>query len=96
MDYTDVLIKPIVTEKSTALKDEHNQVVFQVHRAASKIEVQQAVEKAFDVRVAKVNIVRNKPRVRKRFGRTMGSKAGYKKAYIRLAAGDKIEYFEGV
>ena len=96
MDYTDILIQPVVTEKSTELKDAHNQVVFLVHDRANKIEVKQAVEKAFDVQVVGVNITKRKPRIRKRFGRTMGSKAGYKKAFIRLAPGDKIEYFEGV
>ena len=96
MDYTDILIKPVVTEKSTELKDAQEQVVFLVHTWANKIEVKQAVEKAFDVDVVNVNISKHKPRLRKRFGRTMGSQAGYKKAYIRLAPGDKIEYFEGV
>ena len=96
MDYTEILIQPIVTEKSTELKDAHNQVVFLVHNAANKIEVKQAVEKAFDVEVVGVNIAKRKPKLRKRFGRTMGSKPGYRKAFIRLAPGDKIEYFEGV
>lgn len=96
MEYTDILIQPIVTEKSTEIKDTHNQVVFLVNKSANKIEVKQAVEKAFDVQVVNVNIAKQKPRMRKRFGRTMGSKPGYKKAFIRLAPGDKIEYFEGV
>ncbi len=96
MDYTDILKKPVVTEKSTDLKEAQGQVVFLVHNWANKIEVKEAVEKAFDVEVVNVNISKQKPRLRKRFGRTMGSKAGYKKAYIRLAPGEKIEYFEGV
>jgi large subunit ribosomal protein L23 len=96
MDYTDILIQPIVTEKSTEMKDAHNQVTFLVSKSANKIEVKQAVEKAFDVAVDNVNISSQKPRLRKRFGRTMGTKPGYKKAIIRLAPGDKIEYFEGV
>lgn len=96
MDYTDIISKPIVTEKSTELKDAHNQVVFMVHSAANKIEVKRAVEQAFGVNVVNVNMAKQKPRLRKRFGRTMGTKPGYKKAFIRLAPGDKIEYFEGV
>ena len=96
MDYTEILQKPLVTEKTTVLKNEQNQVVFQVHPAANKLQVAKAVEEAFDVRVAKVNMVTKKPRERKRFGRIMGKKAGLKKAYISLVPGDKIEYFEGV
>jgi len=96
MEYTEILKKPVVTEKSTDLKEAQGQVVFLVHNWANKIEVKEAVEKAFDVEVVNVNISKHKPRLRKRFGRTMGSKAGYKKAYIRLAPGEKIEYFEGV
>ncbi len=96
MDYTQVLIRPVVTEKTTALKDEANQVVFQVAGSANKIEVKKAVEEAFQVRVLSVNVVRNKPRARKRFGRSMGTVPGYKKAYIQIAPGDKIDYFEGV
>jgi large subunit ribosomal protein L23 len=96
MDYTQVLIRPVVTEKTTALKDEANQVVFQVASGANKIEVKRAVEEAFQVRVLSVNVVKSKPRAKKRFGRSMGTIAGYKKAYIQIAPGDKIDYFEGV
>ncbi len=96
MDYTDIILRPVVTEKSTEIKDKHNQIVFLVKKSANKIAVKNAVEKAFDVQVVNVNMANKKPRLRKRFGRTVGSKSGYKKAYIRLAPGDKIEYFEGV
>jgi large subunit ribosomal protein L23 len=96
MDYTDIILRPVVTEKSTEIKDEYNQIVFLVKKSANKIEVKNAVEKAFDVQVLNVNMANKKPRLRKRFGRTMGTKSGYKKAYIRLAPGDKIEYVEGV
>ena len=96
MDLTTVLLKPLLTEKTTMLKDEANQVAFYVHPQASKIEIEKAVEKAFDVHVTAVNIVRRTPRNRKRQGRVIGRKPGWKKAYVTLAEGDKIEFFEGV
>lgn len=96
MDLTTVLLKPLLTEKTTMLKDEANQVAFYVHPQASKIEIEKAVEKAFDVHVTAVNIVRRTPRNRKRQGRVIGRVPGWKKAYVTLADGDKIEFFEGV
>lgn len=96
MDLTTVLLKPLLTEKTTMLKDEANQVAFYVHPQASKIEIGKAVEKAFDVHVTAVNIVRRAPANRKRQGRVIGRKPGWKKAYVTLAEGDKIEFFEGV
>ena len=96
MDLTTVLLKPLLTEKATMLKDEANQVAFYFHPQASKIEIEKAVEKAFDVHVTAVNIVRRTPRNRKRQGRVIGRVPGWKKAYVTLADGDKIEFFEGV
>jgi large subunit ribosomal protein L23 len=96
MDYTQVLIRPLVTEKATMAKETANQVGFFVHPQANKIEVKKAVEKAFSVKVTAVNIVRKRPGMRRRFGRVVGRDSGYKKAYVTLAAGDKIELFEGV
>lgn len=96
MDYTKILKKPVITEKSTILKDENNQVVFKVAYQANKIEIKKAVEEAFGVQVQKVNVVNKKTRTKKRMGRNIGKKTGYKKAYISLAPGEKIEYFEGV
>lgn len=96
MDYTKILLRPVVTEKSTYCKDANNQVVFCVADKANKLEVKKAVEEAFKVQVLNVNVVRKKPKMKKRFGRNLGKKGGYKKAYIQLMPGDKIEYFEGV
>ncbi len=96
MDYTQILIKPLISEKANMAKELANQVAFYVHPKANKIEIKKAVEKAFDVKVEGVNVVRRKPAVRKRFGRAMGKVSGYKKAYVTLAAGEKIEFFEGV
>ncbi len=96
MDYTQILIKPLISEKATYAKDTANQVVFFIHPKANKIEVKQAVEKAFDVTVETVNIVRRRPLQRTRMGRVTGRISGYKKAYVTLAPGSKIEFFEGV
>ena len=72
MDWTDVLLKPILTEKTTMLKDSVNQVAFLVQPGANQLEVREAVEKAFDVKVKSVNIVRRKPLNRERQGRVIG------------------------
>lgn len=96
MNLNDVLIRPLLTEKTTMLKDEVRQVTFMVDPRANQLEIGKAVEKAFDVRVEKVNIVRRRPRRRYRQGRIAGQQEGWKKAYVMLAPGDKIEFFEGV
>lgn len=96
MNLADVLIKPILTEKTTMLKDMTRQVAFLVDPRANQLEVEKAVEKAFDVKVEKVNIIRRRPRRRFRQGRIAGQQPGFKKAYVMLAPGDKIEFFEGV
>ena len=96
MDYTQVLIKPLLTEKTSLLKEAAQQVTFFVHPAANKIEIKRAVEKAFDVKVQAVNVVNGAIVNRKRQGRVVGRVPGGKKAYVTLAQGDKIEFFEGV
>lgn len=96
MEYTQILIKPLISEKATYAKELANQVAFYVHPEANKIEIRKAVEKAFDVKVTGVNVIRRRPRPRTRFGRVTGQESGYKKAYVTLAEGEKIELFEGV
>ena len=99
MDYTQILIKPLISEKGTFLKEEANQVAFFVSKDANKIQIKKAVEDAFAVKVEAVNVVVKKPlakvfaRGRKRLA---GTVSGYKKAYVTLAPGSKIEFFEGV
>jgi large subunit ribosomal protein L23 len=96
MEYTQILIKPLLTEKTGIIKEAAQQVTFFVHPAANKVEIKRAVEKAFDVKVQAVNVV-NRPAVnRRRQGRVVGRVPGCKKAYVTLAKGDKIEFFEGV
>ena len=96
MEWTQVLLKPIITEKTTLLKDSLNQVAFLVDPRTNQIEIKQAVEKAFGVKVKAVNIVRRKVLNRKRQGRVIGRISGFKKAYVMLDRGEKIEVFEGV
>lgn len=96
MELTQVLLKPLITEKATAVKEAANRVVFLVHPAANKLEIKKAVEKAFNVTVLDVNVVNVAPRARSRQGRVVGQTTGMRKAYVTLGSEDKIEYFEGV
>lgn len=96
MESAQVLIRPLISEKSTALKEMQGQVAFYIHPAANKIDVQRAVENVFSVKVSGVNIVNYRPRSKRKFGRVVGKIRGYKKAYVSLSPGDKIDFFEGV
>lgn len=96
MDYTQILIKPIVSEKATFVKDASQQVAFYVNPKANKIEIRKAVEAVFNVKVSAVNVLVGKPVARSKQGRVVGQTTGYKKAYVTLAAGEKIDFFEGV
>jgi large subunit ribosomal protein L23 len=96
MSYANILLKPLVSEKATKAKEESNQVIFFVAPMANKIEIKAAVEEAFKVKVTEVNVVRRRPLKRTRGGRPTAHVPGYKKAYVTLAEGDKIEFFEGV
>ena len=87
---TQVLIAPHVSEKSTGLADAVNQHVFKVLANASKQEIKNAVEQLFKVKVAVVRTVRVNGK-KKRFGRTLGRRSDWKKAYVRLAAGHDID-----
>ncbi len=96
MHVYDVLRRPIVTEKSNAQAGENNQYTFEVDRRANKMQVKDAVETAFNVKVLEVNIV-NLPPKRGRYGRLMVTKRpAYKKAVVTLAPGNTIQFFEGV
>ena len=95
MDYTTILLRPVVTEKATALR-EQGVYAFFVAQKANRIEIGKAVEEAFKVKVTDVNVITVKPRRRVRQGRVKGRIAGYRKAYVTLAADNKIDFFEGV
>ncbi len=95
MDTFDIIQKPLITEKSTALQEDGNWLAFRVHPNANKIQIKAAVEKIFGVTVLQVNTL-NVQGKSKRFGRNIGVSKGWKKAMLRLKDGDKIEMFEGV
>jgi large subunit ribosomal protein L23 len=96
MDPQRVIRRPLITEKATRLKEASNTVCFEVDRDANKIEIARAVEKLFDVKVAQVRVA-NREGKWKRMGRFLGQRKAWKKAYVRLAPGEKpIEFFEGV
>lgn len=96
MDPHQVVIRPVISEKSYNLIETQGHYTFEVHRQANKNQIRQAIETIFDVKVARVNTanVRGKP---KRQGfRSRGRTAARKKAIVLLAEGDEIELFEGV
>lgn len=84
-----VLKNPRITEKASALND-FNQYIFEVYPQANKSQIKRAVEGFYNISVAKVRII-NMPAKPRRLGRTMGKKAGFKKAVVTLKKGDKIE-----
>jgi large subunit ribosomal protein L23 len=90
----EVIKSPLITEKSSGIKDV-NWYVFAVDRKANKKEIKEAVEKVFKVKVDKVRTLILPGKKVKRFGRIVGQKSPLKKAYVRLREG-KIEFFEGV
>ncbi len=85
-----VVIAPHVSEKAARVATEGNQYVFRVRRDASKPEIRAAVEFLFEVKVDTVNVV-NQPGKAKRFGRSVGRRSDWKKAYVRLQEGQQIE-----
>lgn len=86
-----VLLAPVVSEKSTRVADRHRQYVFRVADAATKPEIKAAVELLFKTRVEEVRVARVKGKA-KRFGRFVGRRRNWKKAYVRLAAGQEINF----
>jgi large subunit ribosomal protein L23 len=86
-----VLLGPHVSEKATALAENGNQVVFKVRGDATKTDIRRAVELLFEVKVQRVSVVRM-PTKNKRFGQRLGSRQAWKKAYVRLAPGQDINF----
>lgn len=92
MEARDILIKPIITEKNTALMEERK-YTFRVPLSATKVEIRQAVEQVFKVKVQAVNTMRYEGKM-KRLGRTQGRRSDWKKAIVTLKPGETIELFE--
>jgi large subunit ribosomal protein L23 len=95
MDPQRLIRRPLITEKATRLKEATNTICFEVDRSANKIEIRRAVEKLFGVKVVDVRVA-NRQGKWKRMGRFVGQRKDWKKAYVRLAPDQKIEFFEGV
>jgi large subunit ribosomal protein L23 len=90
-----VITAPLITEKGTLVNEQANQFVFRVRAEANKVEIRRAVEMFFKVKVDKVRTTNylGKPR---RVGRTLGRRPRWKKAYVTLARGQRIDFFENV
>ena len=86
----DIIIRPIITEKTIREQQEHNKVTFEVSKKANKVAIRKAVEEIFDVKVEKVNVI-NVPSKKKRMGLHEGKTRSYKKAMVKLAEGSEID-----
>jgi large subunit ribosomal protein L23 len=87
-----IIKKPLITEKTSQLKEDSQVVAFEVAMNANKVEIKQAIEKAFDVKVENVKTLVAVGKV-KRVGKTFGKRSNRKKAYVTLAAGNDIDFF---
>ncbi len=95
MNLHDIIRRPLLTEKSNIAREEENIATFAVDPRANKHEIQRAVESLFNVEVLEVRTMRQ-PRKKRRVGRHIGYRPEWKKAIVRLAEGQSIEFFEGV
>ena len=91
----DILVRPLLTEKITAMRESANKLGFLVRRDANRIQVKHAVETALKVRVKKVNLL-NVLGKTKRLGRFVGKRSDWKKAIVTLKEGEKVDLFESV
>ena len=89
----EILIRPIVTEKSMVLAETENTYLFEVGTGANKIQIRQAVESVFGVCVDDVRTLNVRGK-NKRFGRHTGKRSNWKKAYVTLAEGNTLDFFE--
>jgi len=87
-----IIRKPLITEKATSQPGSGQRVAFEVARNANKLEIKQAVEKAFDVKVKAVHTMQYGGK-KKRLGNNFGKRANWKKAYVSLAEGDSIDFY---
>jgi large subunit ribosomal protein L23 len=87
----EIIRAPVISEKGNRVAEAHNQIVLKVARDATKPEIREAVEKLFDVRVTGVSTLNVKGKT-KRFGRSMGRRSDWKKAYVTLAEGSEIDF----
>jgi large subunit ribosomal protein L23 len=90
----DIIISPLVTEKSTIQREGQSQYSFKVNKKANKIEIKRAVERLFKVKVREVRTATIRGKV-KRLGRRFGKRPDWKKAVVTVKEGDRIDFFEG-
>lgn len=88
-----VLVQPLLTEKITGLREKTNTVSFVVHSEANRVQIKQAVETLLKVKVEKVNVMNVRGKV-KRLGRFSGKRSDWKKAFVTLKEGEKLEMYE--
>ncbi len=97
MKAREIILRPLVTEKTAMMQEEGNSVCFEVHRRANKIQIRNAVEELFDVQVAGVRVINRKGKPIMRYGRVVSHRSSTRKAYVKLAEGSKTpEFFEGI
>ena len=95
MDIYSVIKEPHIAEKANLKKELYNQIVLKVHPKANKIEIRKAAELLFKTKVLEVK-TQNMKGKKRRVGRNIGKKADWKKAIVKLAPGENVEFFEGV
>jgi len=93
LDMHAVLVQPLLTEKLTGIRETTNTVGFIVHPDANRVQVKQAVEALLKVKVARVNVLNVLGKV-KRLGRFSGKRSDWKKAFVTLKKGEKLEMYE--
>lgn len=91
----DIVIRPLITEKTSIQKEVNNQITFEVGRRANRVEIKKAIENIFNVNVVGVRTMQVKGKTKQR-GRIVGKRRDWKKAIVTLMPGERIDFFEGV
>lgn len=94
MMQSEIIKRPVITEKTNIQKEIANQLTFEVDRRANRIEIKRAIETAFKVKVTSVKTMQVKGKVKRR-GRNIGKRRNWKKAIVTLMPGERIDFFEG-
>ncbi|MFZ3045440.1 MAG: 50S ribosomal protein L23 [Desulfatirhabdiaceae bacterium] len=95
MNYYELIRRPVISEKTTIQKEMSNQVTFEVDKRANRVEIQMAVESLFKVKVEAIQTLHVRGKFKRR-GRIIGKRRDWKKAVVKLAPGERIEFFEGI
>ena len=91
-----IILKPVITEKSTLMKEKNREICLEVDPRANKIEIKEAAEQLFNVKIERVRVMKQRGKMR-RVGKSQGRTKDWKKAYLKIKDGEKmIEYFEAV